>query len=66
MASRGSWRAEGCELVTAARNIDQLEEDAKSLRADHGVAVVPRQLDLGDGGSVAAMAEFWPVTASTS
>ncbi len=64
-ASRGIGRgiaqvlaAEGCELVTAARTIDRLEEEARSLRSDHGVAVVPRQLDLGDGASVAALAEF--------
>ena len=63
-ASRGIGRgiarilaAEGCELVTAARNIERLEEDADALRADHGVAVSPRQLDLGDAASVAALAE---------
>jgi len=64
-ASRGIGRgiarklaAEGCEIVTAARNIDRLEEEAKAIRSEHGVAVVPRQLDLGDEASVTALAEF--------
>ena len=64
-ASRGIGRgiarilaAEGCDIVTAARNIDRLEEDAKAIRAEHGVAVTPRQLDLGDQASVDALAEF--------
>lgn len=64
-ASRGIGRgiarilaAEGCELVTAARNIDRLEEDAEALRSEHGVAVTARHLDLSDQASVDALAEF--------
>ena len=64
-ASRGIGRgiarmlaSEGCELVIAARNIDRLEEDAKSLRTDHDVAVIPRQLDLGDEESIADLSAF--------
>ncbi len=64
-ASRGIGRgiarilaAEGCEIVTAARNIERLEEDAKGLRANHGAKVTPRKLDLGDSTSVDALAEF--------
>ena len=64
-ASRGIGRgiarilaAEGCEVVTAARNIERLEEDAKSIRSEHGVAVVPRHLDLGDEASVDSLAGF--------
>ncbi len=64
-ASRGIGRgiarvlaAEGCELVTAARNIERLEEDAKTLHADHGVTVLPRQLDLGQEDSVGALADY--------
>ena len=64
-ASRGIGRgiarilaSEGCDIVTAARNIERLEEDAKALRAEFGITVTPRQLDLGDSASVDAMAEF--------
>ena len=44
--------------MTAARNIDRLEEEAKAIRSEHGVAVVPRHLDLGDEASIMALAEF--------
>ncbi|NNG03571.1 MAG: SDR family oxidoreductase [Inquilinus sp.] len=50
--------AEGCDLVTAARGLDKLEEAAGILRTDHAVAVEPRRLDLGDEASVAEMEVF--------
>ncbi|MFJ7213019.1 short-chain dehydrogenase/reductase [Amycolatopsis sp. NPDC098790] len=49
--------AEGCDLHLAARNGEALEERARKLREDHGVAVTTHAVDLRGTAGIERLAE---------
>jgi NAD(P)-dependent dehydrogenase (short-subunit alcohol dehydrogenase family) len=60
LACAEALAAEGCDLVLVARTATDLQAAQKRIRAAHNVAVNWRALDLGNSGSVDALAAEFP------